>query len=105
VLTLGQVMTVSSGHVLARDRGQSVLDLEWAQVVPLSPIWPGFAVNSLFYGVSLWLVISGLFILRRFIRLKRGHCPPCGYDLRGNPEGGCPECWWGREETAAGAGC
>jgi len=98
VLTLGQVVTVSSGYLLAHDRRRSALDIEWAQVVPLAPIWPGFLVNSLFYAALLWLVISGPFILRRFLRFKRGHCPPCGYDLRGAFHAGCPECWWGREE-------
>lgn len=34
-------------------------------------------------------------------RVARGHCPKCGYDLRGNAknEPGCPECGWGRGEV------
>jgi hypothetical protein len=105
VLTLGQVVTVSGGYVPARDRNRSALDIEWAQVVPLAPIWPGFLVNTLFYGAVLWLVISGPLILRRFIRRKRGCCPPCGYDLRGALDAGCPECWWGREKDLGAPAC
>ncbi len=32
-------------------------------------------------------------------RPRPGHCHKCGYDLRGNLAGGCPECGWGREAT------
>jgi hypothetical protein len=39
--------------------------------VPLIPIWPGFAVNTIFYGAMLWLLIRGPFILRRRLRMKR----------------------------------
>ncbi len=47
--------------------------------LPLRPIWPGFAINTLFYATLLWLLIPGPFALRRFIRRKRGQCPACGY--------------------------
>jgi hypothetical protein len=72
---------------------------------PLLPRWPGFIVNTLFYGALLWLLIPGPFVLRRVIRIKRGLCPKCGYDLRrAAPEAGigCPECGWNRaSETKA----
>ena len=42
---------------------------------PVRPIWPGFAINTLFYAAILWLLIRGPFALRRFIRVKRGRCP------------------------------
>jgi hypothetical protein len=29
-------------------------------------------------------------------RLRRGLCPSCGYDLRGNVSGVCPDCGSGR---------
>ncbi len=60
------------------------------QAVPLNPIWPGFAVNTLFYAAVLWLLICGPFALRRFIRVKRGLCPACAYP-RGESDV-CSEC-------------
>jgi hypothetical protein len=69
--------------------------------VPVRPVWPGFAINTLFYAIMLWLLIPGPFVLRRLIRRKRGRCPKCGYDLRGAPSGGgCPECGWNRQPEA-----
>ncbi len=43
--------------------------------LPLRPIWPGFAGNTLFYATLLWLP----FVLRRLIRVQRGLCPACAY--------------------------
>ena len=47
------------------------------------PIWPGFLADSLFYAALLWLLIPGPFVLRRFIRMKRGLLPEmCAPDGR-----------------------
>ncbi len=69
--------------------------------LPLLPIWTGFTINTVFYAAILWLLIPGPFVLRRLIRSRRGHCIKCGYDLRGSPEAGCPECGWNREKETA----
>jgi len=71
-------------------------------ILPLGALWPGFVINTLFYAAVLWLLIPGSFVVRRLIRVKRGRCPKCGYDLRGQLPGaaGCPECGWGREPAA-----
>ncbi len=61
--------------------------------LPYRPIWPDFAVNTLFYAAILSLLICGLFALRRLIRRKRGQCVKCGYPLGNSPV--CTEC--GRE--------
>ncbi len=63
-------------------------------VLPVQPIWPGFAINTIFYAAILWLLTFGPFMARRYIRHKRGRCINCGYDLRGTFGGGgvCPEC-------------
>ena len=75
------------------------------RLLPLCPLWPGFAANTIFYTATLWLPIRGPFVLRRHLRRhlrrKHGHCLSCGYDLRGDLVGGCPECGWNREDAKA----
>ncbi len=60
------------------------------RTLPLIPIWSGFAVNTAFYAVVLWLLIPGPFVLRRVIRVRRGLCPACAYP-RGESDV-CSEC-------------
>ncbi len=60
--------------------------------LPLRPIWPGFAINTIFYAAVLGLLALGPFTARRMIRRKRGHCIKCGYDLRNVDHEKCPEC-------------
>ena len=60
--------------------------------LPLRPIWPGFAINTVFYAAILWLLMFGVFTTRSLIRRKRGHCIKCSYDLRGAEHEACPEC-------------
>lgn len=67
-------------------------DLGQGRLLPIQPIWPGFAVNTIFYATILWLLIPGPFALRRFIRRKRGLCVSCGYDLSHADHEACPEC-------------
>ena len=40
--------------------------------IPSHPIWPDFAINTIFYAAILWLLVCGPFALRRHIRHKRG---------------------------------
>jgi hypothetical protein len=66
--------------------------------LPLRPLWPGFAINTIFYAAMLWLLFYGPGKIRRFIIVRgriRGHrCPACGYQIA--PGGGigpvCSEC-------------
>ena len=83
-----------------RPPSESIVD---ERLLPLRPLWPGFAVNTLFYTAVLWLPLCGPFVLRRQIRRRRGRCIRCGYDLRGDLDAGCPECGWNREESRATA--
>jgi hypothetical protein len=102
---------LTSGELTTRPAqgGAELQDSPWfwddvsriPRVIPLRPIWPGFAINTVFYAAVIWLPIRGPFMLRRHLRRKRGRCLKCGYDLRGNLVGGCPECRWNREEAKA----
>ena len=58
---------------------------EWT-FIPLRPIWLGFVGNTLFYAGLLYLP----FVVRRFIRVRRGLCPACAYQ-RGESDV-CSEC-------------
>ncbi|MEE9128822.1 MAG: hypothetical protein V3T84_02305 [Phycisphaerales bacterium] len=61
------------------------------RILPLRPIWLGFAINTVFYAMILSVPFAP-FTLRRLIRRKRGLCINCGYDLRGAEHEACPEC-------------
>ncbi len=59
-------------------------------LIPLRPIWVGFALNTVFYAALVWLLIAGLSTLRRFLRLRRGLCPKCAYPM--GESSVCTEC-------------
>ena len=61
-----------------------------AQVLPLRPLWPGFAINTVFYAGVLWLLFAAPFALRRRRRIKRGLCPKCAYPVGASDV--CTEC-------------
>ena len=63
--------------------------------VPLYPIWPGFAVNTLFYAVVVALlclvVRTGYVVVFRYLtRSRRGLCPKCAYPM--GESAVCSEC-------------
>ena len=60
--------------------------------LPLHPLWPGFAINTIFYAVILLALCYAPVKLRSFVRDRRGMCPSCGYDLRHADHLVCPEC-------------
>ncbi len=60
------------------------------RTLPLRPIWPGFAINTIFYATLLWLLIPGPFALRRLMRVRRGLCPRCAYPM--GESAVCTEC-------------
>ena len=91
-----QVELLGPGIVVSTDRKHKIIGLPF--VLPLRPIWPGFAINTMFYVALLWLLTLGPFTARRMIRRKRGRCIKCGYDLRGTEHEVCPEC--GKELSA-----
>jgi hypothetical protein len=58
--------------------------------LPWHPIWPGFAINSIFYAAILWMLFALPFVVHRRRRIKRGLCPACAYPV-GTSEV-CTEC-------------
>jgi hypothetical protein len=56
----------------------------------LNPIWPGFAINTLFYAAILWMMFAAPFALRRRSRINRGLCPGCAYSVGESDV--CTEC-------------
>jgi hypothetical protein len=56
------------------------------------PMWPGFLVDALVYGVVWFGVLWMAGRVRRGRRVRAGLCPVCRYDLKGLSGGVCPEC-------------
>jgi len=49
--------------------------VDQSRIVPLRPIWPGFAINTVFYAAMftiLWLLTLSPFTARRMVRRRRG---------------------------------
>ncbi len=67
-------------------------------VVPLRPLWRGFAVNSIFYAALMWLPICGPFLVRSWVRVRRGLCPKCAYPM--GESAVCTECGKALREPA-----
>jgi hypothetical protein len=58
--------------------------------LPLRPLWPGFLVDTAFWGGAAFVVWSAPGFVRRGVRRRRGRCVGCGYELKGLAV--CPEC-------------
>lgn len=56
------------------------------------PVWPGFLMDVMLYGLAWTVVIAGAILVRRKVRAAAGKCESCGYDSRGLKCGVCPEC-------------
>lgn len=69
--------------------------MHWSQpevqgVLPLTPMPPGFALNTLLYAMLLWAPAAALSRLRRWRRIRIDRCPACAYPMGTNPV--CTEC-------------
>ena len=60
--------------------------------LPFFPIWPGFAINTVFYAAVVWMLCAVPFGLRRRRRIKRGLCPKCAYPRGAGTNDVCTEC-------------
>lgn len=76
--------------------------------LPLRPIFANLALCALFYAACLFLLrvvmTWPLRVAREVLRMRRGRCPRCGYDLRYNFAGGCSECGFLRDQPQAPPG-
>ena len=74
----------------SRERSSHYLS-EFGRVMPLRPLWRGQLVWA---GCCLLFVLGVRIIwrLREWLRAAKGCCIACGYDLRLNETGVCPEC-------------
>ena len=61
-----------------------------AQLTPMRPIWPGFAINTVFYAGILWLLVAIPARVRRWRRTRRGLCAKCAYPVGASEV--CTEC-------------
>ncbi len=59
-------------------------------VIPLHPIARNFAINTAFYALCLWGVVSRMRSMRATARSRRGLCPRCAYPRENHIV--CPEC-------------
>lgn len=86
--------------------GPSSNGMAFDRSLPISPVWPGLAINIAAFTLAWWLLLGGFSIItgsaRRRRRKARGQCPKCGYDIFGNYPAGCPECGWNRTGTENG---
>ena len=60
------------------------------RLLPTLMIWPGFAINTLFYATILGALFAVPAALRRKRRIKRGLCPKCAYPV--GTSAVCTEC-------------
>ena len=94
------VFRFSSGHEMG-------LQLPSGRIQPMK-YW--LLLTPLWFFLGLFAVYPAVFLLntrrrRRRQRLERGQCVRCGYDLRGNESGACPECGEPTEDQVRTVDC
>ena len=60
------------------------------RAIPLRPLWTGLVVDTLVYGVVLWLAFISPFGLLRLVRRRHDRCLCCGYPI--GDASRCTEC-------------
>lgn len=68
--------------------------------LPIMPVFPAFLVNTLIFAAAWFVMLLAFGASKRARRQRRGLCPTCRYNLRGDFRSGCPECGWRRTPDA-----
>lgn len=95
---------VLSGGLRGRSRANDFMGTaHWRlTALPLLPIAPALAGDSLFWGLAWWasyLLLLRVIAIPRWVRRRRNCCPWCGYSRRGAANSTCSEC--GRDTQTA----
>lgn len=61
-------------------------------ILPLRPIWPGMAVDAVFFLACILTTLSMIHIIRYTYRKHNGRCVWCGYVKKHLVMAVCPEC-------------
>lgn len=85
-----RIVSVINGIRIDRTNPVNNSEASDQRLFPLRPIWPGVIINTLFYGVLLWLVVPGPLALCRLLRTRRGLCMKCAYPIGAGAV--CTEC-------------
>jgi hypothetical protein len=85
--TFGNTVIESSGGFVLKSEHWWFI---FGRMLPYQPVWPGFAINTIFYAA----ILCGLFfapgMVKRGLRRRRGLCPACAYPIGSSPV--CTEC-------------
>lgn len=60
------------------------------RALPLTPIWPGFLIDTAIFASAFWLLLRSLPFVRRFNRWRNRQCLACGYPI--GTSSICTEC-------------
>jgi hypothetical protein len=86
---------VANAGVETETHGAFIVDVRGeygpeAILMPVRPIWPGFAINTFLYAAILWLLFAAPGSVRRWRRIRRGVCAKCAYPIGASDV--CTEC-------------
>jgi hypothetical protein len=97
--------TLSGKRLTARTYRVNTLTgtIGYTPVLPYRPIWFGLMFNILFFALIAasvyWLLNRPRRLVMELLRMRRGCCIACGYELDFDFKSGCPECGWRREHA------
>lgn len=86
--------TVIDGTLI--DSADEAFAIQAIRAIPHRPIWLGLILDTFIFAAFWWCAVQLLLLAFGRFRMKRGHCPACGYNLAGQTTPGCPECGQGR---------